>query len=605
MKYVSFDIFDTCLLRKCGSPEALFHILGTQLFPNDQTRAREFETQRRFGAEERARRKFNTDYPTLVQIYECLDLPVVTLSAVELCTMEENLESFLLCGIESMREKIAKYRKKHYKIIFISDMYLSSSYLKKILTREQMMEDEDFLYVSCECDSSKARGDLYQYVKDKVSVKHWVHYGDNKHSDIKMALKNGLIPKRIKHKYNRFEKKWIATESKNSAAFITAALSKALRLSENYHTADVLAMDIIATMYIPFVAWVLKQAKANDITKILFFARDSYLFYLIAKLLEEKLKIGISFSYFYVSRKSLYLPSLYDCTILDLKDCDEDFAQLSWNDFKGKFSISDCPIEHKNPIEALKDDKFKEYFKEKSKVARKSFLDYVKQNGVNRTDRVGIVDLGWVGTGRKTISKIFKKEGFLPPLTLYYGVNKERIMSDIGDYLSYHYMEDNSPTSFLPSALIYEHYFSATADSSTVGYTKEADKVIPIFSKSVIKESQKQLFAINCKVVEEFTKNLIRLVDINNLDGLSDMGKTAWMQLKKHPTYADYTVFKDIEVEHFGEVAKLVPSLNIIKFLYLKVTKQNHIFWAEMSLSGNHLFRPLNMLCYRILKHII
>lgn len=605
MKCVSFDIFDTCLLRKCGSPEAVFHILGAQLFPNDQARAREFETQRRFWAEGRARKKFNTDFPTLLQIYECLDMSVVTLSAVNLCTMEENLESVLLCGVDSMREKIAKYRKKHYKIIFISDMYLSSSFLKKILTREQLMEDQDFLYVSCECNASKARGDLYQYVKDEVLVKHWVHYGDNIHSDIKMAFRNGLIPKRVNHKFNRFEKKWVASESEISTAFITAGLSKALRLTKNYHAADVLAMDIIATMYIPFVAWVLKQAKLNGITKLLFFARDSYLFYLTAELLEEKLKTGISFSYFYVSRKSLYLPSLYSCTVGDLKDCDEAFYKLTWNDFKGKFTIADCSMEYNNPKDALKDDVFIEYLKEKSVIARNVFLDYVKQNGVDKKDRVGFVDLGWVGTGRKTISKIFNKEGFRPPLTFYFGVNKERIMSDMGDYLSYHYMEDNSPMSFLPSALIFEHYFSATADSSTIGYMRDVDKVIPIFSKSVIKESQKQLFEVNTKVVEEFTKNLIKLVDISSLDRLSDMGKNAWMELKKHPTYADYLVFKDIEVEHFGQISKLVPSLNFIKFLYLKVTKQDHLYWAEMSLTSNRLLGPINMLCYRVLKYII
>lgn len=471
--------------------------------------------------------------------------------------------------------------------------------------REQLMEEDDSLYVSCECNASKARGDLYKYVKDRLSIKHWVHYGDNKHSDIKMALRNGIIPKNVKHKFNSFEKKWVASESDISTAYITASLSKALRLSKSYHTAEVLALDIIATMYVPFVVWVLKQAKHNDITKLLFFARDSYLFYLIAELLEDRLHTGITFSYFYVSRKSLYLPSLYDCTVVDFKDCDETFDALTWEEFKGKFSIFDSPTEYRNPMEALKDDRFVEFLKEKSKIARKTFLDYVNQNGVYKTDRVGFVDLGWVGTGRKTISKIFDNEGFLPPLTFYYGVNKERISSNIGDYLSYHYMEDNSRTSFLPSALIYEHYFSATADTSTVGYKKEDDKIIPVFSKNIIKESQKHLFNINCNVVEEFTKNIIKLIDINDLDSLSDMGKKAWMELKLHPTYTEYAVFKDIEVEHFGEVAKLVPSLNIIKFLYSKVTKQNRIFWAEMSLSGNRLFRPLNMLCYRILKHII
>ena len=36
MKLASFDIFDTTLLRSCGKPEAVFHLLAERLFPNDK-----------------------------------------------------------------------------------------------------------------------------------------------------------------------------------------------------------------------------------------------------------------------------------------------------------------------------------------------------------------------------------------------------------------------------------------------------------------------------------------------------------------------------------------------------------------------------------------
>ncbi|MCH5231238.1 MAG: hypothetical protein J1F43_05520, partial [Muribaculaceae bacterium] len=32
MKYLSFDVFDTCLIRACGLPENIFRIIGRKIF---------------------------------------------------------------------------------------------------------------------------------------------------------------------------------------------------------------------------------------------------------------------------------------------------------------------------------------------------------------------------------------------------------------------------------------------------------------------------------------------------------------------------------------------------------------------------------------------
>ena len=161
MKVISFDIFDTCLVRKCGNPNAVYYLLGKRLFPGDNTKAMEFATQRRFYAEERARNAYGTKYPTLLQIYQCIGLPYMQLSANALTSAEEELERELLCGVDVLRIKIKEYRLKGYKIIFISDMYLSSNFLKEVLKRENLMNDCDSIYVSCECNCSKYDGALY------------------------------------------------------------------------------------------------------------------------------------------------------------------------------------------------------------------------------------------------------------------------------------------------------------------------------------------------------------------------------------------------------------------------------------------------------------
>lgn len=76
-------------------------------------------------------------------------------------------------------------------------MYHSSSFLRRILCKEGILVEEDMLFDSCECNASKYRGDLYEYVRQQVGKKHWIHYGDNKYSDIRMAFRHVLIPKRV------------------------------------------------------------------------------------------------------------------------------------------------------------------------------------------------------------------------------------------------------------------------------------------------------------------------------------------------------------------------------------------------------------------------
>ena len=46
MKLISFDIFDTVLIRKCGLPENIFPIVAEKLFPNDLAFQQEFVQSR-------------------------------------------------------------------------------------------------------------------------------------------------------------------------------------------------------------------------------------------------------------------------------------------------------------------------------------------------------------------------------------------------------------------------------------------------------------------------------------------------------------------------------------------------------------------------------
>ena len=121
MKISSFDIFDTCLIRKCGTPENFFDVLSLKAFnyiPQEWER-QEFVVARRL-TEQNLWNK-NPHY-NISDIWDAFDWQYASLrSNAELCQLEQDLESQMLLPVLSMREKVSRCRKRGDRIIFISD----------------------------------------------------------------------------------------------------------------------------------------------------------------------------------------------------------------------------------------------------------------------------------------------------------------------------------------------------------------------------------------------------------------------------------------------------------------------------------------------------
>ncbi len=136
MKIASFDIFDTTLIRKCGRPENVFYIMGRYLYPDHSGKQVSYYMWR-INAEQKACVLLNKQNPSLSDIYslynqECKD----DFDKKYLESIEEQIESQQLIYNLRIKNIISEKRAKGYKICFISDMYLSSTFLKKLLIRE-------------------------------------------------------------------------------------------------------------------------------------------------------------------------------------------------------------------------------------------------------------------------------------------------------------------------------------------------------------------------------------------------------------------------------------------------------------------------------------
>lgn len=210
---VSFDIFDTLVLRPFSEPTDLFYIVGQKLGYMDFKRIR-------MEAEYKARiRKFDRcgSYEAdLSEIWEQLERMTGLDKTVG---MQAEIETELsLCYANPyMKQVYRKLRECGVRIIITSDMYLSGKELDRLL-RGCGYDGYGMIFVSCELQKSKGDGRLFDYIKsyflekrnmpNEMQGKHspqqntqnkrggltFAHVGDNRISDVKMARKHGFIP---------------------------------------------------------------------------------------------------------------------------------------------------------------------------------------------------------------------------------------------------------------------------------------------------------------------------------------------------------------------------------------------------------------------------
>lgn len=310
MKISSFDIFDTCLMRKCGTPENFFDVFSMRAFKHEppEWARQEFVATRRMVEQQVA--KDNPHY-SLPDIWGSFTWAHPLLKSTdELCKLEQDLEREMLLPVLKMREKVNECRRNGDKIVFISDMYLSAAFLTDVMREHGFYQEGDSLYVSCECRATKWNGDLFRFVKDKerlTAYRQWHHYGDNKRGDYILPKKLGIRCTQIKHDYTPYQQQWIDNDCSLGYKYpsILAGVGRALRYSTDWTTHTDFVLDIVAPFYCSWIYQVLADAQKRGIKRLYFCARDAYQIHKIAQIMQPYFpQVGVE--YVYISRAALY-----------------------------------------------------------------------------------------------------------------------------------------------------------------------------------------------------------------------------------------------------------------------------------------------------------
>ena len=499
MKLASFDVFDTTLIRKYGSPRSSFFLLGKALDEDDPWMQEAF-IDWRSRRETEIQKKLSREI-ALQDIYFERDMFPGGYSQKAMLELEENIESSQLVANKTIQTIISQKREEGYQICFISDMYLSSSFLKKVLIREHCASESDEVFVSCEYGKRKSTGELYDLVRQRFNPSIWEHYGDNRHSDFDIAKKHNINAHLISPNFTAAESHLRTFKPLFREKDLFDALlgcSRTVRLINGDTPEARLAADFVAPVYIPYVQFVIDSAKKKGIKRLYFLARDGYILYKIAKVLAKGEDIELR--YLYVSRQAL-LPAF----IASYPNV-ADYLKTQWGGTVARNLIVNKILERHflTSREELKDhyNIIFSYDRIRSKDEEKDFLgkvfhsDYT-QELINRAgskydllsqyflqeglydDNIdsAMVDVGWLGSTRFMINELLKIIG-KSTFFYYFGAEEKMRPQSDGQYIVYHKDSNYS----IP---LIENYFSAAPHESTTGYNLDpsSNLIVPIFAQ--------------------------------------------------------------------------------------------------------------------------
>lgn len=266
---ISFDVFDTLILRPFKKPMDLFYFLDKDYnYPNLK--------KLRIEAEKNARLKklksAGHGEVSLKEIWEELST-TFDFNAQYGMDKEFSLEKEYCFANPFFVEVVKTLRAQKKKLIICSDMYLGESYIEELLLKCGYEGFDDYI-VSSDYGKSKAEGSLYEVIKEKHG-NNIVHVGDNPHSDVKMAGKHG-----VKSVYygnvNSMGNKYRPSDMSPITASVYGGLvnSHLYNGLNKYNWEYEFGFIYGGLLVTGYTRYIHQYAKENNIDKLLFLARD-------------------------------------------------------------------------------------------------------------------------------------------------------------------------------------------------------------------------------------------------------------------------------------------------------------------------------------------
>ena len=420
---ISFDIFDTLLMRRVLEAEDVFRIAERLLEEKGYTGNRFRE--RRVKAE-----KSLSGYPKLGQIYEEMGrqchLPPQALA--DWMETEMAVEEQVIVPRRRMK-KIFEYALAQGKRVFlISDMYFPGEELEKLLKRHGIGGYEGLL-VSCEYGKAKADGKLYDVYRHLAAGTSYLHIGDNRRSDGESAMQRGLDTLQI---YSAYEM-WMASSMQTTLSHIDSLEQRCIlgnlvwRCCEDpfslhegkgflvVDTPEKLGYFFLGALYDEFIPWLCRAVEEEGAEQLLLPARDGFL---MKELLEQEETLSFEPVYFKASRRAVSVAAIQsteDILLLARRSFQGTYGELLLSRFGVKSGAEDSRKELSvkgAPLQSIQEYilSYQDEILRHAEKERRWYLDYLDTMNLRNGKKQAIFDFVAGGTVQYYMQRLLDKK---------------------------------------------------------------------------------------------------------------------------------------------------------------------------------------------------
>ncbi len=420
---ISFDIFDTILMRRVLEPADVFGIEERILEERGyvENRFQECRVQ--------AERSLS-GYPMLKQIYKEMGRRYGISADVlaEWMELEFQIEESVIVPRQKMVELFQyalAYRKK---VFLISDMYFSGKELEGYLKRYGIA-GYDGLLVSCEWQKGKADGSLFEIYKQLAAGKKYLHIGDNRRSDMESAREWGIDAFQV---YSAYEM-WMASSMQTTLSCAESLEERCIlgnlvwKCCENpfalHSGRGILAVDtpkelgyvFLGALYDEFIVWLLREMEDVGVEQLLLPSRDGFL---IEKMLDIEGDLSFEYIYFKASRRAVSAAAIQtekDILFLAERDFQGTLGELLWHRYGIKPEEGDRKKDYEAKGQSVEDVRayvlsYQDEILNHARQERDSYLAYLSSMGLWSSKKQAIFDFVAGGTVQYFLQRLLGRK---------------------------------------------------------------------------------------------------------------------------------------------------------------------------------------------------
>jgi predicted HAD superfamily hydrolase len=424
---ISFDIFDTLIMRKVYSPTDIFRLMDLKL----KKQCENFSTLRNNALSRLGDKEY-----VLTDLYKIMNELAMwsEKQTEEIMRLELETEESAIVPRSIIVDLFLELQCMGKELYLISDMYLPKEFIIKVLNKFGINISLDNILLSGELGMSKREGGLWSYYKKYfVKERTTLHIGDNRHSDIENAEKEEINTFYIMNASDLLKNSSLGMVEPHIHGIYESIVMGILcaKLFENpfslnekkgvvgYNDFKLLGYCWFGNVIFTYLLWLQQKCEELGHDQIIFLARDGYFLMEDYKYLLELLDNEIEYPAIYlpISRRLIMIAAITDDKTLHDAIV---FPYIgSWEDYiNDRFDLTIlAEDEHKHEqVNASADgDKIKEWLRPYQtrlrmtiEEERNNYLKLLK--AMKLSTKAAVTDVGYYGNTQHYLNKLLKKD---------------------------------------------------------------------------------------------------------------------------------------------------------------------------------------------------